>query len=156
MVNATQHELPGAREYGPLENYGVADLPAEAVRQFAPGDARLAVPDHRCILFRRKDELSVKLEIAFDVDGEIGKQVLLIDVDSPEPVAVGNDFHPFDLADAVLVGNGQGKDEGDGVAGDEAAGRGGFHTGVPGIDEGPQHAEGQYGYGYAQDRQKRP
>jgi len=150
-VDAAQHELPVAGEDGPLEDDGVADLPAEPLRQLAPCHAPLAVAQRGRELVGGKDELRVELQVALHIHGEIGEEIFFIDIDAAEPVAVGDYLHPFNLADAVLVGYGKRKDKGDGVPGDQPAGGGGVDPRIPGADDRAQHAERQNGDGYAQN-----
>ena len=107
--------------------------------------------DESLLLSGVKDEFRVELQVAFRLDGKVGEEVLLVDIDAAEPVAVGDLLDPRHPEQFLLVGDGEGKDQGDGVPGDEPAGGGGLDAGIPGADHGAQQAEGKDGDGDADD-----
>ena len=85
-----------------------------------------------------------------------GADVLLIYGNvSAEPVHGADLGDAGDMADPLPVGDGEGEDEGDGVAGHEPGGRGSLHPVVPETHEGPEHAEGKDGDGHPHDGQQR-
>ena len=152
-VDAPQDEIPVSREDGPLQGDLIADLPVVPRRQLPAGDKALPVGEEGLLLRVAEDEFRVDGHIGPRLHAEVRKEILLVDVDAAEPVAPGDELHPFDLPDLFGVGDREGEDDRDRVSRDEAGGRSGLDAGVPGADHRPEQAEGQNGHGDAQDRE---
>ncbi len=149
LVDAAQHQFPVAGKDRPLQCDLVTELPAEAFGQLDPGHGTAPVAQKGALLLGRKDEFGIELEVAGGLYGEVGEKVFAVDVNAPEPVAERDLFNPRHLANPFLVGEGQRKYQGDGVAGDQPVGRRGLHPHVPGPDEGAQQTEGKDRHGDA-------
>ena len=154
VIDAAQDKLPVAGEDRPLQRDDVPDAPVESFHQFSPRKAAVAVAEKGLLLLRRKDVLRIEVYVTLGVDGVIGKKILLFDVDAVKPVSPRDPLHAVDLANLVLIGNRQGKNEGGGVTRHQAACRGGLGPRVPRMDERPQQPEGEDGDGDTQERER--
>ena len=110
-VDAPDVELPVAGKAGARDGNAIADLEPEAVRGGLADDRALLVGEEGRPLVVGHQELGVEDPIGLVVDGELGKEVLLVLVDPAEPVGVGDLLHPRRPLDPVLVGQGQGLDQ---------------------------------------------
>jgi len=107
-------------------------------------------------LLRRHDELRVQGEIVPGVDRKLRKEVLLVNVDAGEPVGVTDGLDTAGPPDPTQITDGQWEGERDGVAGDEALGRGRLGPRIPGIHHRTQDRKGQHGHHDARDRKPGP
>src|ERR1700730_2518787 len=155
VINAAQIERPRAWEDGAAQRNLVADLPAVLVCELASDDATLAVDKKSLFLFRRKQELRVGSEVSGSVDGELGKEIALGDVDAAEPVCPRHAGYPIDLSYPLRIGERQRKGEGDRIARHQPGAGACIGARVPGIDDGMQQAERGDGDDNADDGQDR-
>ena len=75
---------------GAFERDHVADLPAEPFSKVPADDAAFAVSKEGLLLLGRDHEFGIEVQIGPGIHGEIGEKVLLVDIDSAEPVGIGD------------------------------------------------------------------
>ena len=121
-VNTPQNKIPVPGENEPLEGHRIADLPFESGNQFPPGHEAFTILDEGPQFLIRKDKFRINFHKTPGFHRQIGKEVLFVLVNAAEPGAIGNGPDPLYLTDFVLVGNGKGENEGDGIPGDQAGG----------------------------------
>src|SRR6266446_3698610 len=155
VVNATQIERPRPGEDGAAQRNLVADLPAVLVRELASDDATLTIDKKILLLFWRKQELRVGSEISGRVDGELGKEIALGDVDAAKPVCPRHAGYAIDLPYALRVVERQRKGQRDRIARHQPGTRACIGAGVPRVDDGMQQAERGDGDDNAGDGQNR-
>src|SRR6266404_7004728 len=155
VVNAAQIERPRPGEDGAAQRNLVADLPAVLVRELASDDATLTIDKKILLLFWRKQELRVGSEISGSVDGELGKEIALGDVDAAEPVCPRHAGYAIDLPYALRVVERQRKGQRDRIARHQPGARACVGAGVPRVDDGMQQAERGDGDDNADDGQDR-
>ena len=143
LVNAAKNKVPVARKNGSPQADDVPDVPAEASGQLLARHAGFSLPKERGGFIVRQKIFRIKIKIGSGFNGKVGKEVFFIDIPPPKPVSVGNNADAVHATDFILVGNGQGKDQGNGVSRNQTAGRRGFHAGIPCADDGSQQAKSQ-------------
>ena len=119
-VNAANHEVPCPRIDGSNQRDLIANLPVVFLGQLAADDAPAPIQQKCFHLFGGNHEFRIKPKIGARVDGELRKEILLVDVDAREPLRHADRLDPFDLTDPASVMQRQRKDERVLVANDES------------------------------------
>jgi hypothetical protein len=96
-------------------------------------------------LIRSENVFRIEIKVAPRLNGVIGEEVLLIDIDPPKPVAVRDLLHPADLPNLFFVGEGKWENEGDRIPGNQAVCCRCFGARIPGTDKSTEQSEGQDG-----------
>ena len=74
------------------------------------------------------NEFGKYLALVFNINGELGEEILLILVDAAEPIVMGDGFHAGDAKDLVAIGHRQRLDDSDFVDDIEAVHAGQIHA----------------------------
>ena len=155
-IDGPDDEPPLAGVNGALEDDGVPQLPAVPGRQGPAHGGAPAVLEKGQLLVLGDDVLGKDGEVAADVHGKLREEAPLVDVDAAEPAAVSHPGNAGNGLDLGQIGDGQGKDQGDGVPGHQAGRGGGVHPGIPGRHHGAQQGKGQHRHRHAQDGERGP
>ena len=153
--DAPQYKLPLAGKDRPFQDQLVAQFPAVSCGQLFPDNTALAVADKGLLLILRENKLGIQLQKTLRLNGLVGEKILFIDIDAAEPVAIGNVFDSRYLANSLIIGDRQRKDERDGIAGHQAGRHRALDTNMPQADYGPEQTKGENGDRNSKNRQAR-
>jgi len=153
-VNAPEHKIPVARIDRAFERDRVADFPFVLGGQLPADHRPFAVQQKILLLLLVQDKFRIQGKVGDGFDAEIGEKILFIDIDAAEPIAPGNRFDAFHLMNFPRVGNGQGENDGNGVARHQPGGGRRLHARVKGADDRAQQTERQNGHRNSQNRER--
>ena len=133
----------------------VADFPAETLGGFSAGDGGVAGGEPGLLLFRVKNDFGVHGQNFFRHGRHLREEVFWVLVNASKPGEVGGGGDAGDFVNALLVTGGQGNDEGNLVADDEAVGAGHGHAADQGLFDGGDQPEEHEGDENGKHREER-
>src|ERR1043166_7399998 len=134
----------------------VADFPAKTLRGFSPRDGALAVLKEIRPLVIRDDQFRKNLPLAFWIDHKLREKIILVLVDSTEPVVMGDVCHARYALYFGLIRQRNQINDGGAVDRDQPVGAGQFCVAQKRSANNGEKGEQEQRHGERTNRQKQP
>ncbi len=142
LVDTAHDKFPLAGINVAFHGHHVADFEIVPVGDVDADNRGVAVALECFELIALDQKFRIDVKKRIGIHGQAREELVLVDVHAGEPHRVSHFVDAGHLRDAIPIGERQGKDEGNRVAGDQPVRRRGLDTGVPGSHHRLQQRKG--------------